>query len=153
MKLLKQKIYRKNQDADTDRLLKIVKVNNDRISQGERSPIVIGHTPGEDATKFLTLDVGSQCNFQTDGEFVYSDWDIDDAFEEAVKRHRGKSIELWSDDVVYPLSLLSHNRPALELEQTKYSRVGEHETVTLPEPQEDDAMDVDAMKNLFAECL
>jgi hypothetical protein len=150
----KKKIYRLNPDADASRLLEIVKVNNEAIERGERCPICLGHTEGDDAAQFLTIDVGEGKNFTTDGEFILCDLEIDEAFAEAAKRHRGVSVELWSDNRVFPISLLAHNRPALELEPVRYSREGEHTTQTITEPEtEEIEMDVMTVKNLIGECI
>ena len=153
MKVLDKKIYRLNPDCDSARLLEIVRVNNEAITRGERCPVCLGHTPTQEATDYLTIDVGEAKNFRCDGEFILCEIDIDDAFAEAVKRHRGVSVELWSDNRLFPISLLAHNRPALELEPVKYSREGDHSTATITEPEEDENMDASAIKEIVSECL
>jgi hypothetical protein len=153
MLIEKKKVYKLNPDCDSARLLEIVRVNNEAFARGERTPLCLGHTPGESSTEFLTIDVGEGKNFTTDGEFVLCDLEIDEAFAEAVKRHRGVSVELWSDNRIFPISLLAHNRPALELEPIKYSREGDHSTATISEPEEDTEMDASAVKNIVAEVL
>ena len=182
MKLYRERVYRKNPDADEKRLAKIVAKCNWFVGSGQRIPVCIGHTPdnlqkcedckgtgkGEKdgkcarcngmgavdaAVDFLPIDVGSMDNFSTDGDSVFADLDLDEAFADAIKRHRGKSAELWSDDLLYPLSLLSYNRPALMLGPTKYQREGEHTTFTMNEDEEIDMPSISELKNLFAEVL
>jgi hypothetical protein len=131
-----EKIYRKNPEADSERLKNIVKVNKEALARNERVPVILGHTPGSGHTEFLTLDCGDIIDLECDDEFIYADLELDDALEDAIKRHRGKSIELYNDDRIFPLSLLSHNRPALELEGLKvgkFEREGDKQTFILEE--------------------
>jgi hypothetical protein len=181
VKLTKERVYRKNPDADTDRLNRIVAKCNWFTGSGERIPVCIGHTeqnlkecsaccgskqssPGvkcktcdgqgvvDQRVDFLPVDVGSLSNFSTDGEWIFADMDIDDAFGDAVKRHRGKSAEIWSDDLLFPLSLLAHNRPNLMLGPVKYQREGERTTYNLPE-EDDMGLSEEATRNLISECI
>ena len=159
MKIFRKRIYRVNKDADSARLERIAAACNAFVGRGQRIPIAIGHTPGEETSETISMDIGTDeaaTNFVTDGSNLFCDMDIDPVFDDVAKRHRGVSCEVWSDDLICPIALLAVSRPALELGPMKYALKYEHEgehttSVTLDNEELD--MDVASVKNLFSECL
>jgi hypothetical protein len=148
MIIKKKKIYTVNPDCDIERLLEIARANNSRISRGEETTITLGHTSDSDP-ELITIPVGHAENFVVEDEDLFVDFIIDDEWAEQIKKYNKVSIELWADQIITPIALLSRNRPALEVGLIKYQMPIRKDDAENEEIQHKPYMSIDEEKEVL----
>jgi hypothetical protein len=120
-------IFDEDEEYDSDKLDTIVRINNERVKDsGDMCPIVVGHTSENDKEIDKPPIVGWAYNFAVSkmGELnprkvVTATFKV---LANYVRRFPRKSVELWQDGVIDPISLLGATRPAKDIGITIFSK-------------------------------